>query len=90
MNNATLKEPGIGNRVLPTTVNRQQIESLDFDPLFKLLGKYGVLDPRQADPENLTNLQFKVCLSVDGYKDETPELVEISEVCRYFQALHQA
>jgi hypothetical protein len=90
MNNATLEEPGIGTRIFLTAVNRQQIESLDFGPIFKLLGKCGILDPSQAEPENLTNLQFKVCFTVDGYRDETHELVEIPEVCRYFQELHQA
>ena len=90
MSNAILEEPGIGNRVVMTTVNRKHIESLDFEPILKILRQYGIIDPSQADPENLVNLQFKFCILVDGYKDEACELVEVPEVCRYFQALNQA
>lgn len=90
MSNATLEENEIGSRVFITTLDRKHIEEGNFEPVFKLLNQCGILQPDEADPANLENMQFKVCLLVDGYQDEVSELVEVPEVCRYFQQLHAA
>ena len=93
MSNSTLDEIGrvrLDGRVFGVSINRKNIEEIDFHPVFQLLAKHGILDPDKADLENLAGLQFKMVIRVDDYKDEARELVEIPEICRYFQLLHAA
>ena len=89
MNDTTLEEPGIVSRKIKATINREHIIALDFEPIFKVLRQSGVLDPDKADSRTLKMLQFNVNVRVEGYTDDPVELVEIPEVCRYFQSLHE-
>lgn len=71
-------------------INRQDIETSNFDPFISFMDNLGILEVDKADLATLKNLQSKIGIFVDGYNDDPRELFELPEVCRYFQTLHKA
>ena len=77
----------MSQRIVFTTFFKNQIEAGDIGIFLEFVESLGILEPEQADADDVRKLQSKINFLIDGYNDDSRELYQIPEVRHFIQQI---